>query len=641
MFSKSPARGRAEAAARRSRERQAGASTAKAGRVAGLAARKARRLSRLEERDAAAYEFLAGRLIDAGTLTRAIRLARRWRAKPHEVLTALGWTTPHHYAAALAAHLDVEHWPDGKQAIGSGETVIDAAVYRPDELAIIARLEQAAGRKLVLSSSVVRARPPPDPLEATAQATDGLKRRRPTQSAGTPTWGWQRLAGASLVLLFCIGAYVSPADTAAIILSLLAFPFVFVTLLRTMALIELCSPRRPSAMSPVHDDGWLPPYSVLVPLYDEDRALAGLLAALSAIDYPADRLEVVLIVEAGDHKTRALLNASAMPSHFKVIVVPAGLPRTKPRALNYALQFAAGDFIVVYDAEDEPEPDQLRRAHARLRAAPETIGCVQGRLNIYNPTASWLSRQFTIEYSALFDGLLPTLERFRLPVPLGGTSNHFPRALLEAVGAWDAYNVTEDADLGIRLARRGWGVAILDSPTWEEAPVRPKDWRNQRTRWLKGWMQTLLVHTREPGRLLADLGDLPFMSLMALLGGLILAALVHPWFYLLIAYGAWTSEFLSFPETMVAQTLWGLSLLNLFLGYSVAMLLGVAAVIRRRHFALLGSVLMLPFYWLAISLAAYRAAYQIIRAPYLWEKTPHSGRPKSRVRKAKRRYADG
>jgi cellulose synthase/poly-beta-1,6-N-acetylglucosamine synthase-like glycosyltransferase len=184
-----------------------------------------------------------------------------------------------------------------------------------------------------------------------------------------------------------------------------------------------------------------------------------------------------------------VLACTQLDAHMQVLVVPEGAPRTKPRATQYALQFARGEYVVVYDAEDAPEPDQLRRALAALRAGGERLGCLQAQLNIYNSDATWFTRQFTVEYTALFDCILPTLERLRLPVPLGGTSNHFPRAVLDAVGGWDPYNVTEDADLGIRLARAGWHVGVLNSTTWEEAPPTFRIWKGQRTRWLKGWMQ--------------------------------------------------------------------------------------------------------------------------------------------------------
>jgi cellulose synthase/poly-beta-1,6-N-acetylglucosamine synthase-like glycosyltransferase len=319
------------------------------------------------------------------------------------------------------------------------------------------------------------------------------------------------------------------------------------------------------------------------------------------------------------------LVATGLPAHMRIVVVPDGEPRTKPRALNYALTFAEGDYVVVYDAEDEPEPDQLRRALVLLRSEPDRIGCVQARLNVYNAGTSWFTRQFAIEYSCLFDALLPALERLDLPVPLGGTSNHFPRRVLEEVGGWDPYNVTEDADLGIRLVRKGRRIAVLRSTTWEEAPPTWAVWFPQRTRWLKGWMQTMIVHTRQPACLAAELGPWRTAGLVLLMGGLIVSALLHPWFYLAICIGWWQGG-LYWPTTTLQSVLLGIALFNLIAGYAAAMVLGVFAVHARGFSGLGRQTLWVVVYWLAISIAAHRALWQLVRAPHLWEKTPHTSR---------------
>jgi len=205
--------------------------------------------------------------------------------------------------------------------------------------------------------------------------------------------------------------------------------------------------------------------------------------------------------------------------------------RTKPKALNYALPLARGEFVVIYDAEDRPEPDQLRRA--LHRGGPPNLAAVQARLNLYNASDSWLTSQFTIEYCALFDGLLPALDRLSLPIPLGGTSNHFRASALRWLMAWDAFNVTEDADLGIRLARSGYRCQVVASTTHEEAPARLMCWLRQRTRWLKGYVQTWLVHMRSPAALWRELGPRGFLAFQIMVGGTVLSALAHPWFYLL------------------------------------------------------------------------------------------------------------
>src|SRR5581483_11974177 len=338
--------------------------------------------------------------------------------------------------------------------------------------------------------------------------------------------------------------------------------------------------------------------------------------------------EIFLILEADDLESQAAVLSLALPSSFRTLIVPGQGPRTKPKALNYALQFARGDFVVVYDAEDRPHPRQLRRAWDVFREAPAELACLQAQLNIYNPGRSWFTRQFTIEYSALFDAILPALESLQLPVPLGGTSNHFPRAVLVELGAWDPFNVTEDADLGIRIARRGYHTGVLASTTWEEAPPAFGVWLRQRTRWLKGWMQTYLVHTRYPWRLNRELGPGAAIGFHALMGGLIGSALLHPLFYVLLAYYWFSGGLLAPAESTAGEVLWAVTAINLAFGYVVSILVGVVSVLRRRRPGLAVFALLMPLYWILISAAAYRALWQLARSPYLWEKTEH-GSPRA------------
>jgi cellulose synthase/poly-beta-1,6-N-acetylglucosamine synthase-like glycosyltransferase len=461
------------------------------------------------------------------------------------------------------------------------------------------------------------------------RAAEALRREHPVLSAGSPIQTWQKVLLAAVAVAFTAGVTLAPQTTLPAFLAALALPFFCVVLLRSLSLWHLWTRPRAVAQDARSDRPESardpPAYTVLVPLYREAHVVPSLLKALSAIDYPEGRLEILLIVESIDLATRSALKAAALKAHMRVVTVPDGAPRTKPRALNYALLEARGDYVVVYDAEDIPEADQLRRAQALLSSNPR-IGCVQARLNIYNSEASWLTRQFTIEYTALFDCILPTLQRLRLPVPLGGTSNHFPRRVLLEAGGWDPYNVTEDADLGIRLARRGWTVEVLDSTTWEEAPERFGVWRGQRTRWLKGWMQTYLVHMREPWRLLRELGLRRFLGLQALMGGVVLSALVHPWFYVLAVLDAALGLIAVAPDTVTGHALWWLGIFNLATGYVTAVALGGAAVSARGGRALATHALLMPIYWLLVSLAAYRALWQLVTAPYLWEKTEHAAR---------------
>lgn len=456
-----------------------------------------------------------------------------------------------------------------------------------------------------------------------------LARTRPELSAASPLRPWQRGVGQGLILALALGTFYWPHATLTVALAALSPVFLSVIALRGLALWHLVShgQQRSDTDALRLADEEAPLYTVLVPLYRESEVVPDLLAALEKLDYPNDRLEIIFAVEAGDTPTWQALKREGLAAHMHIALVPAGLPRTKPRALMYALQFAAGAYVVVYDAEDEPEPGQLRQALARFASSTVRLGCVQARLNVYNPNDGWLTRQFTLEYTALFDALLPALERLSLPVPLGGTSNHFPRAVLDSVGGWDPYNVTEDADLGIRLARAGWRVEILDSTTWEEAPACFDVWFGQRVRWLKGWMQTYLVHTRNPGQLKRDLGTARFMGLQILMGGLILSALIHPWVYVVAAVDLWQGgHLLEAPKAGVARVFWWLGMTNLVVAYVTAMALAAVAVARRSRAGLAFHAVLVPVYWLLISVAAYRALVQLVTAPYWWQKTVHTAR---------------
>ena len=244
-------------------------------------------------------------------------------------------------------------------------------------------------------------------------------------------------------------------------------------------------------------DDELPSYTVVVALYRETSVVEELVKAIDALDYPKGKLDIKLVVEQRDVETLGRIVDLRLPARYEVVVAPLGKPQTKPRALNIALSTARGELVVVYDAEDTPAPDQLRLAASRF-AADKDLDCLQARLAIRNHSESWLSKLFAIEYAVLFDVVNPGLCALNLPIPLGGSSNHFRLRSLVGVGAWDEWNVTEDADLGVRLARFGYRVKALDSDTWEEAPYEFGNWFRQRVRWQKGWMQTLIVHSRRP-----------------------------------------------------------------------------------------------------------------------------------------------
>jgi len=330
---------------------------------------------------------------------------------------------------------------------------------------------------------------------------------------------------------------------------------------------------------------------------------------------------VKFIVEPDDRETRAALAALQLGPPFEIITAPAIGPRTKPKALNVALPFIRGSFTVVYDAEDRPEPDQLRRAFAAFMASRGRVGCVQASLTIDNTADNWLSRLSTAAYAGQFDVLLPGLAAHDLPFPLGGSSNHFRTAVLRRVGGWDPYNVTEDADLGIRICRLGYRSVAIPTATYEEAPTRFMPWLKQRTRWYKGWMQTWLVHMRRPRDLLRELGAAGTLAFQLLLAGNVLAALVHPLFMAVLAYLLLTRT----PGEAFAALGPGAPLFvaTLLIGYASAALIDAVGLYRRGLLNHGWALLLTPFYWFLLSLAAWRALTQLLRDPQRWEKTEH------------------
>jgi cellulose synthase/poly-beta-1,6-N-acetylglucosamine synthase-like glycosyltransferase len=284
------------------------------------------------------------------------------------------------------------------------------------------------------------------------------------------------------------------------------------------------------------DDSRLPIYTVAVPIYREEAVLPQLIAALSALDYPAAKLDILLLTEADDAGMAAALARLELPPCFTVLVVPSGHPRTKPRALNLALLEARGEYFTIFDAEDIPDPQQLRLAAMRFLGAPPGLACLQARLVINYAGEGLLPALFALEYAGLFEVLNPGLLRYRLPIMLGGTSNHFRTEALRAVGGWDAWNVTEDADLGLRLVRAGLWIGDLPSRTFEEAPLTIRAWLKQRARWIKGYMQTLVTHLRDPRLLLRQAGIAAGMSFLVLGLGTVVTALGYPIFAAAVAY---------------------------------------------------------------------------------------------------------
>ncbi|MFC7054344.1 glycosyltransferase [Hansschlegelia quercus] len=393
--------------------------------------------------------------------------------------------------------------------------------------------------------------------------------------------------------------------------------------LNLFRLYVACTPPSPERPMRRDDDRTLPVYTVLVPLAREAAVVPGLMAALERLDYPPEKLDIKILVEAGDAETLFALERRPPRAGVEVLMLPPGGPRTKPRALNAGLIAARGRYLAVFDAEDQPEPGQLREAIQAFATGPTDLACVQARLAIDNIGDGWLARQFAIEYAALFDVVVPALARLGLPIALGGTSNHFDVKVLRKVGGWDAGNVTEDADLGLRLARFGYRTGAIASTTFEESTTRLKPWIRQRTRWMKGFMVTTLVHALNP-RGLGRLGALNLAAAGALVGGVALTALAYPAVLALFVWRAIDGSLLAPAESLAGMTFAGLCGASLVIGYSTALACAWMGLERRGLGRLTGDLALMPAYWLLVGIAAWRALWQIAKGETSqWEKTAH------------------
>ena len=472
-----------------------------------------------------------------------------------------------------------------------------------------------SARQLVLPLYGGGIREPSPDIACAHAAAHALSLNRPEDSAFRTLTAAQVWAAVILVVILIGFAAIFPGPTFSM-LSFAAF-FFFVAALAFRGAIylhgaEAVERRQRLKADPALDgDPVWPVYTVLIALKDEADSAAQLSRAICALDYPRNRLDIKLLVEVGDESTWEALRAQPWPPGTELLVVPPGQPRTKPRALNYGLLRAKGEFVVVYDAEDRPHRDQLKTAARAFRAGGRDLACVQAPL-IGDGDRGWVAGQWALEYAVQFGRMLPGLASLGLPIALGGTSNHFRRALLEAVDGWDAWNVTEDADLGLRFARSGLQVGVIDPPTLEAPPEALTVWLAQRSRWLKGFLQTWLVVMRRPWRAMREMGAGNFLALQLTLGAAILSAMVHgPWAIWLI----------------VAIALPGIAPAPLFLGFiavsytaSIAMALAAPG---RRDLRRLMLAITLPAYWPLQSVAMVRAIYSLARRPHFWAKTPH------------------
>ncbi len=365
-----------------------------------------------------------------------------------------------------------------------------------------------------------------------------------------------------------------------------------------------------------------PVYTVLVPLFKEPEAvLKNIINAIKNLDYPKNKLDVIFLFEKNDHQTIDMAKSLKPVSSWRFFYVPNGTPTTKPKACNYGLHFARGKYLVIYDAEDIPEPNQLKKALAAFQNSSDEYGCFQAYLNYYNKNENFLTRMFTLEYSYWFDYMLNGLYKLKLPIPLGGTSNHFRTDILKKISGWDPFNVTEDADLGVRMAAENKRVGVIGSTTYEEANKSLGNWIRQRSRWIKGYMQTALVYNRHPVKLIKTLGLWKWASFQMLVTGTPLTFLINPIMWLTFLFWILAHNSIIFPSIPESVIIMGT--ISLIAGNLIMVLLNLAAAFSRKYYNLIPYSLLNPIYWIFHSIAAYKALFQLVFKPFYWEKTKH------------------
>lgn len=548
------------------------------------------------------------------------RMPGAWLAPAGEVLPFGPWPGPPD--PALIARLDpVFALTEGLlpwRRAGAATVVLCAAPRRA--LAHLPRLEEELGGPVRLARvspaalSEALGRLVARPLALRAET------RRPAQASSRSLPG-ERLRAAAIAVTGGLGvsALLWPAGTLAGLSALAALVLLLLAALRLAAVVAALR-RDPADAGAEVVPAHLPVVSLLVPLYRETEIADTLLARIGALDYPRVRLDLCLIVEDDDHLTRLALEATRLPPWARIIEVPEGTLRTKPRALNYALEFARGSIIGIYDVEDSPAPDHLRRVAATFARRGPRTACLQGALDYFNWRSNWIARCFTLEYAGWFRVLLPGLERLGLALPLGGTTLFLRREALEAVGGWDAHNVTEDADLGVRLARAGYRTEMIPITTEEEANARLWPWIRQRSRWLKGYAVTWAVHMRDPVALWRDLGARGFWGFQVMFAGTLLQFALAPvlWSFWLVPLG------LPHPLALILPPGVLVALSILFLASQVLDLAFAWTGARRSGKPGLAAwAPMLILYFPFATLALYRGLWELIGQPYRWDKTAH------------------
>ena len=605
----------------------------------------------LSPSDRALGDLLVGRrVLTLPQLDEAVALAQRWNVRLGDALLSRNWLDPSVYYETYAQNFDlpfvdlIRDPPDrtllraddaGLYALRltmpwrrrDGRLLIATAEPGPENL-LFARSRWGAEIEFVVASKfdIVFAVQTAFAEVIAHRAVSELAELDPAMSARTVFSAAQMIVAYVLLSAILIGLAFSPLATLIVLNSAISL-FYLGNFIFKGILVSVGGGRSAEADATIavearalrEDD--LPVLTVLVPMFREAAMLPKIAQALRNLDYPLGKLDIKIVLEAGDRETLEVARTLGLEGVFEIIVVPRSAPQTKPKACNFALRFARGEYLVIYDAEDRPEPDQLRKVVATFRGSPPNTACLQCRLNYWNSDENWLTRMFTLDYTLWFDQVLPGLERLGMPIPLGGTSNHFRVDVLRELHAWDPFNVTEDADLGVRIGQKGYRVGVVDSTTFEEASCRVGQWVRQRSRWMKGYMQTLLVHTRRPLHLMRSAGLLGFLGFVFFIGGTVLAGLLNPVFWAF--YVIWVIASAVNFDPLFPQYLLFLCLFNLLVGNGAFIYLLMLGPIRRGWLNLIPFSFTVFGYWELISIAAYRGLWQLIVNPFFWEKTQH------------------
>jgi glycosyltransferase XagB len=605
----------------------------------------------LSSSDRALGDLLVGRrVLGLPQLDEAVALAERWNVRLGDALLSRNWIDPRLYYETYAQHFDLPFvdlfreppdrallcaadadlyalrltmpWRrrDGRLFIATAEPGPETVLFARGrwgaeiEFVVVSKFDIVVAVQTALADALSR------------RAVFELAELDPQMSARTVFTTGQMIAAYVLLTAILIGLAFVPLATL-IVLNVAISIFYLGNFIFKGILVSIGGGRSAEIDESVAVEARalreeeLPVFTVLVPMFHEAAMLPQLAQALRNLDYPLGKLDIKIVLEADDRETIEAARTLGLEGVFEIIVVPRSAPQTKPKACNFALRFARGEYLVIYDAEDRPEADQLRKVVATFRRSPANTACLQCRLNYYNTSENWLTRMFTLDYTLWFDQVLPGLERLGMPIPLGGTSNHFRTDVLRELHAWDPFNVTEDADLGIRIGQKGYRVGVVDSTTFEEASCRTGQWVRQRSRWMKGYMQTLLVHTRRPLHLMHSAGLLGFLGFVLFIGGTVLAGLLNPIFWLF--YAIWVAASAANFDPLFPQFLLFLCLFTLLAGNGAFTYLLMLGPIRRGWLDLIPFSFTLFGYWVLISVAAYKGLWQLIRDPFFWEKTQH------------------